>query len=77
MKKTALTIGLFSLVAVATSFATPVVSSTNSVDPKSGYPGGIGQKKVDVYASNQENVLKGTLDFSNTNQSLGSNKKVD
>lgn len=78
MKKTALTIGLFSLVVVATSFANPS-ESTNSIDPKGGYTGGgAGSKKQDVYAPSQDINLGTTkLDFSNTSQSLGLNKKID
>ena len=76
MKKTALTFGLLSLVMVATSFANPKITSTDSVDPNGGYTGPPG-KKLDIYAPANESTFGKNVDFVNVNQSLGSNKKVD
>jgi len=76
MKKTALTIGLFSLVMVATSFAAPQTTTSTSVSVSAdtdgdGATGGIKKKKdADFMDSKQSN-------FSNVNQSLGGNKKLD
>jgi len=78
MKKTALTIGLFSLVMVATSFAAPqtITASTGvsvSADTDGdGATGGIKKKRdaADFMDSKQSN-------FSNVSQSLGGNKKID
>ncbi|SHG61548.1 hypothetical protein [Flavobacterium defluvii] len=79
MKKTALTFGLFSLVAAATSFANPTTSATafnedsNIVMPIDGGATG-GQKKHDFHQSLKNDKQ---LDFSSVNQSIGSDKKVD
>ncbi|WP_343695957.1 hypothetical protein [Flavobacterium sp.] len=77
MKKTALTFGLFSLVAVATSFANPnIVSNAESrIVPPFDIDGGAtgGQKKADFHASNGNKQLG----FSSVNQSIGTDKKVD
>lgn len=78
MKKTALTIGLFSLVMVATTFAAPQTTTSTSVSVSmdtdgtgGGAAGGV-QKKVDrndVFAQSSSN--------GRINQSLGGNKKID
>lgn len=78
MKKTALTIGLFSLVAVTTSFTTPqIVSSNVAID--GGGQQGINKQKQDVYAtSNQLNSLDTQLNsFASDSQSTRSRIKVD
>ncbi|ABQ03828.1 hypothetical protein [Flavobacterium johnsoniae] len=81
MKKTALTIGLFSLVAAATSFANPaapIISSEklSSDLPVDGSTGG--GRKQDSHRIMSELVVKNNdLGFSNINQSVGTNKKVD
>ncbi|MDR6762811.1 hypothetical protein J2Y38_003029 [Flavobacterium sp. 2755] len=74
MKKTALTFGLFSLVAVATSFANPNIVSSEKlrIPPIDGGATG-GQKKSDFHAVNKNKQL----DFSSVNQSIGTDKKVD
>lgn len=83
MKKTALTIGLFSLVVVATSFNTPIDGgAAGGIIKKKdvammpidgGAAGGIIKKK-DATASymNSRN-----LNFASVNQSIGNDKKVD
>lgn len=72
MKKTALTFGLFSLVLVATSFATPIVPPTDGT----GQTGG--NRKHDNFTSNQELVMKNNQSsFADINQSLVANKKLD
>jgi len=85
MKKTALTIGLFSLVMVTTSFTTSELTSANfnkkqyssMIDPKGSQTGGE-TRKADLYSSGDQSVLTGkNLDFTNVNQSLGLNKKQD
>lgn len=79
MKKTALTIGLFSLVVVATSFAnstTPSIVSnekSNIVWPTEGTGATGGQKKRDFHAINVDKKLN----FSSVNQVIGTDKKVD
>ena len=75
MKKTALTFGLFSLVAVATSFATPSIASNEELRILGPIDGGAtgGQKKSDFHAVN----VNKQLDFSSVNQSIGTDKKVD
>ncbi|QOG03337.1 hypothetical protein [Flavobacterium sp. MDT1-60] len=87
MKKTALTLGLFSLIMVATSFANPVV--TNSSDSKNtamiididlgGQSGRDGTRKLDVYnSSNQLNAASSQLNsFSSDSQAVRSTIKVD
>ncbi|CAM3653808.1 hypothetical protein FLCH110379_16305 [Flavobacterium chungbukense] len=64
MKKTALTIGLFSLVVLATSFSAPI---------DGGAAGGIIRKR-DVNASEMNSR---NLNFASVNQSIGNDKKVD
>ncbi|OXB10379.1 hypothetical protein [Flavobacterium reichenbachii] len=53
MKKTALTFGLFSLVVVATSFASPVttngVTTIDSIYGDGASTGNVGGRKLDVY----------------------------
>lgn len=72
MKKTALTFGLFSLVAVATSFANPnIVSNEKLRIPTIDGGATGGQKKQDFHAVNKQ------LGFSSVNQSIGIDKKVD
>ncbi|WP_264535472.1 hypothetical protein [Flavobacterium sp. N1736] len=78
MKKTALTIGLFSLVVVTTSFTSPqIVTSNVAID--GGGQQGINKQKQDVYAtSNQLNSLDSKLNsFASDSQSTGSRIKVD
>ncbi|WP_456313409.1 hypothetical protein [Pseudomonas shirazensis] len=86
MKKAALTIGLFSLAIVATSFTTSEIVTSNvssnnyptnsSIDPKGSHVGG--DKKMDLHSSNDQSVINiKSLDFTNVNQSVGLNKKQD
>ncbi|QLC67044.1 hypothetical protein LPB248_12275 [Flavobacterium sp. LPB0248] len=83
MKKTALTIGLFSLVVVATSFANPTTSTLSSekssiVPPVDGKGATGGTRKHDELMSNQESLAKNNqASFNGINQSLGANKKLD
>lgn len=86
MKKTALTFGLFSLVMVATSFAAPKTASPllaqNQTIERDRDTDGMGStggnRKHDIFMSNQELKMKNSQsNFSDTNQSLGSNKKLD
>lgn len=76
MKKAALTFGLFSLVMVATSFATPettnflTVSDSIKIVPVDG--GATGKQKK----GDQMNYTS-QLNFSSVNQSIGTDKKVD
>ena len=78
MKKAALTFGLFSLVMVATSFATPettnflAVSDSIKIVPIDGGATGK-QKKGDQIA----NLNAKQLTFASVNQSIGTDKKVD
>ncbi|MBF4466082.1 hypothetical protein [Flavobacterium sp. LC2016-12] len=85
MKKATLTIGLFSLIMVATSFANPVVTNASStknmamaIDPGLGQAGRDG-RKLDVQgASNQLNTAGTNLSsFSSASQSARSTVKVD
>ena len=77
MKKADLTFGLFSLVMVATSFATPettnflAVSDSIKIVPIDGGATGK-QKKGDQIANNAKQ-----LTFASVNQSIGTDKKVD
>ncbi|KUJ61464.1 hypothetical protein AR687_12315 [Flavobacteriaceae bacterium CRH] len=79
MKKTALTIGLFSLVMVATSFTTSeIVSSNVAID--GGGQQGLDKRKQDVYATsnNQLNSSDNQLNsFSSDSQLTRSRIKVD
>jgi len=80
MKKAALTIGLFSLAMVATSFTTPqIISSTVSIDGRGGQQGLDRSKKSDVYnTSNQSSSIDGQLNsFASDSQSTRSKIKVD
>lgn len=89
MKKTALTIGLFSLVMVATSFANPEVSSKLSASmtkidpPVMGGSGGSGatnqgRKKVDFAAvGNEVNVNSHLSSFDSDSQSKRMSVKID
>jgi hypothetical protein len=76
MKKAALTFGLFSLVMVATSFATPettnflTASDSIKIVPIDG--GATGKQKK----GDQMNYT-GQLTFASVNQSIGTDKKVD
>ena len=81
MKKTALTFGLLSLVMVATSFAnptTPSISNENlSIVPPFGSDAG-GSRKQDFHETKTGFEIKNNQsNFSNVNQSLGGNKKLD
>mgnify|MGYP003577273692 CR=1 FL=1 len=84
MKKTALTIGLFSLVAVATSFANPTsFNSSNeklSIDPPISGRGGQGTsqdgRKLDVYRTNAADFNE-TKSFNSDRQSFAKNIKLD
>lgn len=86
MKKTALTLGLFSLVMVATSFADPVVTNSSDskntamiIDPGIGQAGRDGGRKLDVYnSSSQLNADGNQLNsFSSDSQDVRSTIKVD
>ncbi|MFH7003078.1 hypothetical protein [Flavobacterium bizetiae] len=78
MKKAALTFGLFSLVMVATSFATPettnflTASDSIKIVPIDGGATGK-QKKGDIVAS----YTTRQLNSASVNQSIGTDKKVD
>jgi hypothetical protein len=79
MKKAALTFGLFSLVMVATSFATPettnflTASDSIKIVPVDGGATGK-QKKGD---QQQVSYTSRQLNFASVNQSIGTDKKVD
>lgn len=85
MKKTALTIGLFSLVVVATSFAsteTPAYLTANDsikvlpIDG-GGAAGGV-IKKHDFHGSNTESFQRNSnANFASVNQAFAHDKKVD
>lgn len=84
MKKTALTLGLFSLVMVATSFANPVETNTSStknmamtIDPGIGQAGRDGRKRDVQDTSNQFNSSNELNSLSSSNQSARSVVKVD
>lgn len=85
MKKAALTIGLLSLVVITTSFTTPETVNTisnaglNIVPPViGGGMTGVGGRKLDNHVVKEESIMKNNQSgFDNTNQSLGSNKKLD
>lgn len=85
MKKTALTLGLFSLVMVATSFANPVVANASStkniamtIDPSLGGQAGRDGRKLDVQGtSNKLNSSAQSNSLSSANQSARSIVKVD
>ncbi|MFD2941149.1 hypothetical protein [Flavobacterium notoginsengisoli] len=84
MKKTALTIGLFSLVMVATSFANPtdfskkikISTSENIIDPKLGGSAGGGRKQDPIVEQNLS-LKNNQSNFADINQSLGTSKKLD
>jgi hypothetical protein len=86
MKKAALTIGLFSLVVVTTSFTAPEMKENTlnkntyfekSVDPRGGATGSQ-TRKVDAVMPTEQSVdINNSLDFTAVNQSLGLNKKQD
>jgi hypothetical protein len=85
MKKATLTIGLFALVMVLTSFTTPETStliiaknSTNSsIDGNGGQDAG-GHKKVDYTGENLHNTLTNHSNIDgNGGQDAGGHKKVD
>jgi len=78
MKKTALTIGLFSLVVVATSFTNPVTQTLAANDTIVSAPidgGAVGGvvKKQDRFAMNESK----SVNFASVNQSVRNDKKVD
>ncbi|WKL46520.1 hypothetical protein Q1W71_16320 [Flavobacterium pectinovorum] len=86
MKKAALTIGLFSLGMVATSFTTPEMAANDlnkntyfetSIDPRGGATGGQTKKVDAVMPTEQSTEINNNLDFTAVNQSLGLNKKQD
>ncbi|UPZ16550.1 hypothetical protein [Flavobacterium humidisoli] len=82
MKKTALTFGLFSLVAVATSFALPASTTLSNekssiVSPVDGSTGGGRKQDNPRIASNKIVVKNNELAFANINQSFGGSKKID
>jgi len=87
MKKAALTIGLFSLAMVATSFTTPEIVSSNFVqksnagidgEKNTGGMTGVGGRKLDNHLVNNQSIMKNSQSgFANVNQSLGGNKKLD
>lgn len=90
MKKAALTFGLFSLVMVATSFATPQTSSTfsnnlelvngkNNVDGDGVITGSVKGRKLDLHSNNnmsQKNFNQ-SEGFRQDRQSFGIAKKFD
>lgn len=79
MKKAALTFALFSTVIVATSFATPEINSSANVGI-AGEGGGATtnqKRKLDFHAANFRSENESQLNFTNVNQSLGANKKID
>ncbi len=85
MKKTALTIGLFSLVAVATSFAStevPTYLAANDsikilpVDGKGGQKTSQDGRKLDVYGTSNADFNE-TKSFNSDRQSFGKNIKLD
>lgn len=82
MKKATLTIGLFSLIMVATSFATPSTPNTFSngklsiVPPYDGTMTGKGRKQ-DYHLVKEEALVKNNQsNFASINQSIGG-KKLD
>ncbi|SFD34230.1 hypothetical protein [Flavobacterium phragmitis] len=81
MKKATLTIGLFSLVMVATSFATPEIPTNfalrDTVPPIDGGAAGGVLKKPDRFAMNTELSKTRNVNFASVNQSVGNDKKVD
>jgi len=86
MKKTALTLGLFSLVMVATSFANPIVTNsanTNNIninfdiDGTGGQSGRDGTRKLDVYNSSLNSSENQFNSLSVASQSSRSTVKVD
>ena len=82
MKKTALTIGLFSLVMVTTSFTTPELVSSDIAIDGNGLGGQQGMNrgsKQDLYrTSNQSNSIDTQLNsFVADSQSTGSRIKLD
>ncbi|MHC0446637.1 hypothetical protein ACWA1F_14600 [Flavobacterium sp. 3-218] len=85
MKKTALTFGLFSLVAVATSFANPAISNSSSeklsIDPPIASRGGQGTsqdgRKLDIYKTSNSANLNETKTFNSDRQSFAKNIKLD
>ncbi|TRX38150.1 3-oxoacyl-ACP reductase [Flavobacterium sp. ZT3R18] len=85
MKKATLTIGLFTLVMVLTSFTTPgtitsriVDNTTNSpIDGSGGQDTG-GNRKVDYTGDNSQVTLTNHLDIDGSGgQDTGGNRKVD
>ncbi|RYJ39472.1 hypothetical protein NU08_1780 [Flavobacterium anhuiense] len=81
MKKTALTIGLFSLAMVATSFVLPTATTFSNekssiVLPVDGATGG-GRKQDPRIASNKIVIKNNELGFAKINQSFGDSKKID
>ena len=84
MKKTALTLGLFSLIMVATSFANPVITNSSSkdntamiIDPGIGQTGRDGRKLDVQNTSTVLNSLNQSNSLSSSNQSARSIVKVD
>lgn len=85
MKKTALTFGLFSLVMVATSTATPTnqaIFSDNRLSIKLPIDDAIGGstgggRKQDRISETTVVVKNNEFGFATINQSLGGNKKID
>ena len=85
MKKSALTIALFSLTMVLTSFTTVETSNSLSIEktaqdpPIGGVCAGCGNKKLDVAkseSSSNATAVK-TNSFNTDTQSLGNYKKLD
>ncbi len=80
MKKATLTIGLFSLLMIATSFTAPANVSHSYADMKIDIDGGATggpQKKRDFHGDNQLLSTNYQLSLSSVNQSVGGNKKLD
>ncbi len=83
MKKTALTIGLFSLVMVATSFTTAenvnnVSNEIASINPPTFGSSAGGGRKIDMMLESEKSLIEiKQSSFANVNQSLSGNKKQD
>ncbi len=98
MKKAALTIGLFSLAIVATSFTKNTTSNSekiittlgidgelqvgintklNNTEPIDGRASVGGGRKQDAFAEKELQMKNTQSNFSNINQSVGVNRKMD
>lgn len=82
MKNTALTIGLFSLVMVLTSFTSPETTTNSNATIDLGINGGStgGGRKLDVYdgaATSKTDVYATVQGGDNTGGSTGGGRKID